>query len=78
MKLYTPEKTLLMEVSALKEVPEGIMIEGTIMGALPMKAVLRPEELRAARKLVDWRLIRRALGMMMRGRTPAAPDGAKR
>ena len=46
MKFYTPERTDLIEVTAVKAHPDGLLIEGKIMGAMPMKAVLRPAELR--------------------------------
>jgi len=52
MKFYTPEKTVLMDITAVKPHPDGLMIEGKIMGAMPMKAILRPEEMRAAFRLV--------------------------
>ncbi len=47
MKFYTPEKTDLIDVTAVRPHPDGLLIEGMIMGAMPMKAVLRPRELRA-------------------------------
>jgi hypothetical protein len=46
MKFYTPEKTELIDIGAVARHPDGLLIEGRIMGAMPMKAVLRPEELR--------------------------------
>jgi hypothetical protein len=68
MKLYTPEKTVLMDVTAIKDHPDGLLIEGKIMGAMPMKAILRADQLRAGRSLVTWRLIRKAIGMFLRGK----------
>ena len=50
MKLYTPEQVELMEVKSLTATDEGLVIDGQIMGAMPMKAVLTPAELR------KWRL----------------------
>lgn len=47
MKFYTPEKTDLIDVTAVRPHSDGLLIEGKIMGAMPMKAVLRPHELRA-------------------------------
>lgn len=66
MKLFTPDKTVLMEVTAVKPHPEGLVIEGMIMGAMPMKAVLRPAEARAALKFLNWAVIRAALAMLLR------------
>ena len=46
--------------------PEGLLIEGKIMGAMPMKAVLRPAELRAALKFASLKNIFAILGMLLR------------
>ncbi len=73
MKLYTPEKTVLMEITAVKPHPDGLQIEGKIMGAMPMKAILRPEEMRSAFKLLNVSLVISALGMLLRGKTRSAP-----
>ena len=51
MNLCSPDESLLMDVVIIREHPKGIVPEGKIMGAMPMKAVLRPKELRAAFKL---------------------------
>lgn len=52
MKLFTPEGDELMDVKALTRVGNDIVIEGTIMGAMPTKAVVRPEEARKMFKLL--------------------------
>ena len=49
MKLYTPDNAELIEVTAIIPHEDGIQLEGTIMGAMPMKAILRPQDLRGAR-----------------------------
>ncbi len=65
MKFYTPEKTDLIEVTAVRPHPDGLLIEGKIMGAMPMKAVLRPRELRAGLRFFSpqtvWTLLRMLL-----------------
>ncbi|HEX7784424.1 MAG TPA: hypothetical protein VF509_16615 [Sphingobium sp.] len=68
MKLYTPDKTVLMDVTAIRPHPDGLVIEGKIMGAMPMKAILRPAEARAAFKLLSWPVFKTALSMLLRGR----------
>jgi len=68
MKLYSPDKSLLIEVRAIKPTDDGIIVEGKIMGSMPMKAVLKPEELRAGLKLVSLRLVLKVLKMLMKGR----------
>lgn len=65
MKFYTPEKAVLMEITAVKPHPDGLMIEGKIMGTMPMRAVLRAEELRAGFALMSWATFK-ALAAMLR------------
>ncbi|MSQ53471.1 MAG: hypothetical protein EXR28_16495 [Betaproteobacteria bacterium] len=57
MKLFTPDKTELLVVSALSPHADGLLIEGKIMGAMPMKAVLRPAELRSSLGLLSLRTV---------------------
>jgi len=62
MKLYTPDRGELLNVLSVAPHAEGLIIHGKIMGAMPMKAVLRPEELRATFRLLGprvwWALFR--------------------
>ena len=66
MKLYTPEKTELLDVTAVRPQGTGLLIEGKIMGAMPMKAVLRPSELRAGFRLLSFRALLTLLAMLFR------------
>ena len=66
MKLYTPEQVELMEVKSLTATDEGLVIDGQIMGAMPMKAVLTPADLRKAFKLLDARTAMALIGMLLR------------
>lgn len=66
MKLYTPEKIELMEVKSILPSPEGLVIDGQIMGTMPMKAVLTPQELRRAFRLLRPRTVLFAIGMLFR------------
>lgn len=68
MKLFTTDKTVLMEVSTLAPHTDGLVIEGVIMGAMPLKAVLRPEELRAGVRLVSLKMIWFLLKMLVTGK----------
>ncbi len=72
MKLYSPDKSTLMEVRTVKDHPEGLVVEGKIMGAMPMKAIVRPEEMRAALKLLSFRIVLKVIGMLLRGGKPPA------
>ncbi len=53
MRLLTADNDSLMDVKSLKQNGNDLLIEGRIMGALPVRAVLTPEEARAALKLID-------------------------
>jgi hypothetical protein len=66
MKLFTTEGTELLEVTVVSTSPEGVVIEGQIMGAMPMKALLTPAELRKVLRLVDFRTMLRIVAMFFR------------
>lgn len=66
MKFFTLDKTILMDLSTVIPHEQGILIEGKIMGTMPMKVVLRPEELRTGLKLISPRLIFALLSMLFR------------
>jgi hypothetical protein len=66
MRLYTPEKTELLEVTSIESSPEGLVIDGQIMGAMPMKAVLTPQELRRSFRLLSLRTVLSLLAMLFR------------
>jgi hypothetical protein len=53
MKLYSPDKSELMDVSAIERDGNDLVIKGKVFGAMPMTARLRPEEAKRALKLVD-------------------------
>jgi hypothetical protein len=66
MKLYTPENTVLLDVTSVQPHPQGVLVTGKIMGTMPMKAVVRPEELRAGFRLLTVRLFFRFVAMLFR------------
>ena len=66
MKMYTPDNTELIEVTDVTPVDGGIQIDGTIMGAMPMKAVLRPAELRRGLRLLTPGIVWAVLTMLFR------------
>jgi hypothetical protein len=72
MKLFTPEKAELLNVTAIAPHRDGLIIHGRIMGAMPMKAVLTPQELRRTFRLFGPRLYWTLLLMLFRrGPSPA-------
>ncbi|OGA28119.1 MAG: hypothetical protein A3I01_16805 [Betaproteobacteria bacterium RIFCSPLOWO2_02_FULL_65_24] len=66
MKLYTPDKVELMEITSIASSPEGLVIDGMIMGAMPMKAVLTPREFHRAFRLLSLRTMLTMVGMLLR------------
>ncbi len=66
MKLFTPDKTELLVVTAVTPHAEGLLIEGKIMGAMPMKAVLRPSELRKFLRLLSFRTVVALVVMLLK------------
>jgi hypothetical protein len=66
MRLFTPDKTELINVSSVRAHPEGLVIEGKIMGAMPMKAVLRPAELRRSFRLLTFGVAWKTVTMLFR------------
>jgi hypothetical protein len=57
MKLYGADNRELMTVSEIARDGNSLVIKGRIFGAMPMTAKLRPEEARAALKLLNFRTI---------------------
>jgi hypothetical protein len=53
MKLYTSDSNELMNVSAITPEGSNLIVTGTIMGAMPIQAVLTPSELRKSFKLLS-------------------------
>jgi len=66
MKLITSDNTELMEVSALKADGSSLIVAGTIMGAMPVEAILTPAELRKVFKLLNFKLVMFVIGMMFK------------
>lgn len=57
MKLFSADKSELMNVSAIERDGNDLVIKGKVFGAMPMAARLTPEQARAAFKLVNLKLI---------------------
>jgi len=64
MHVFTPEGTELMMITSVEATAEGIIIGGTIMGAMPMKGLIKPAELQAGRKFLSVQLAWRAVRML--------------
>lgn len=66
MKFLTPERSELIVITAVDKHPDGLIISGKIMGAMPMKAVLTPGQLRAGFKFLSPKLVLTLMGMLFR------------
>jgi hypothetical protein len=55
MKIYGADNKELMSITSLSREGSALVVKGKIFGAMPMTAKLRPEEARAALRLLDWR-----------------------
>ena len=62
MKIYGADNREMMDITALERDGRQLVIRGKIFGAMPLTAKLRPEEARAALKLLD---LRTALFLLM-------------
>jgi hypothetical protein len=67
MKLFTTDNSELMTVSAIQAEGRNLVVEGTIMGAMPVRAIVKPAELRAALKLMSFGTLWSAFWMLFRG-----------
>ena len=66
MKLLSGDNSVLMEVSSLKRSGNDLIIIGSIMGAMPIRAVLTPTQARAGLGLISFRLKLFLLTMLFR------------
>ena len=73
MKLHTPDGNELMEVLRVEREGDHLVVRGTIMGTMPTKAVIRPENLRAAFSLLSFGLLFDLISLLFKkGRSVAA------
>jgi hypothetical protein len=55
MKIYGADNREMMNITALERDGGDLLIRGKIFGAMPLTAKLRPEEARAAFRLLNFR-----------------------
>ena len=67
MKLYASDNSDLMEVSRITREQNTLVVEGTIMGSLPIRAVVKPAEVRRLFKVMPFRTLLFAITMLFRG-----------
>lgn len=68
MNVYGADDKVLMSISSIERVGSTLLIKGSIFGTLPLSAKLRPEEVRAALKLMSLKTIFFLLTLAFRGR----------
>ena len=66
MKIYDGQNNELMAVRKLERDGNDLVITSKIFGAMPMKARLKPEDARAALKLLDFKTILFLLTILFR------------
>ena len=66
MKLLNPDNSVLMEVTRFERQGSSLVIKGSILGAMPVHAVLTPTETRGALKLLGLRLLLFVVSMLFR------------
>ncbi|MCY4425722.1 MAG: hypothetical protein OXC05_01625 [Halieaceae bacterium] len=66
MKLYASDNSDLMEVSAISRDGSNLVVEGTIMGAMPIRALVKPAEVRGMFRLMGFKILWFAFTMLFR------------
>ena len=66
MKLYSADKSELMDVASIERDGDDLVIKGKVFAAMTMAARLRPEEAKKALKLVDFKTALFILSMLFR------------
>ena len=66
MKLYASDNSDLLEVKKVTREGNNLVVEGTIMGAMPIRAIVKPAEVRGAVKLIGLKNLWFAFCMLFR------------
>ena len=57
MKLYGTDGKELMTISAIERDDSALIVKGKIFGTMPLAARLKPEDARAAFRLMSWKTL---------------------
>jgi hypothetical protein len=57
VKIYSADKSELMDVSSIERKGNDLVLKGKVFGTMPMAATLTPEQARAAFRLLSFKLI---------------------
>ncbi len=55
MKIYGADDKEMMNITSLERDGSDLVVKGKLFGAMPLTAKLRPEDARAALRLLDFR-----------------------
>jgi len=55
LKIFGADNKEMMTISAIERDGRELVLRGKIFGTMPMTARVRPEEVRSALKLLNWR-----------------------
>lgn len=55
MKIFGADNKEMIAISAIERDGRELVLRGKIFGTMPMTARIRPEEVRGALKLLNWR-----------------------
>lgn len=66
MKLYASDNSDMMEVGKITRQGDNLIVEGTIMGAMPIRAIVKPAEVRRMFKVMDFKTLLFAVTMLFR------------
>ena len=66
MKLYNPDGSELMTITAIERDGDNLVIKGDIFGSMPINTLLRPSEARAGLKLMNMRKLLFLISMLFR------------
>jgi len=66
VKLYNPDGSELMTITAIERDGDNLVIKGDIFGSMPINTLLRPSEARAGLKLMNMRKLLFLISMLFR------------
>ena len=66
MKLYMSDNSDLMEITSIYPENGNLIVVGTIMGAMPVKAIVKPAEMRRAMGLMSFKTKMAAFFMLFK------------
>jgi hypothetical protein len=78
MKVFDGQNNEMMTVRKLEQDGNDLLITGKIFGAMPMKARLKPEEARAALKLLNIKTILFLITLLFRSSSGGKEKAANR